>query len=193
MSETEKTWLPLPADLGPAVPDPNAPLPGSKLGMHYAQCFGCGDDVDSGLRIQSTMGSDMAVISEFTVGEAHQGAPGLAHGGLLACAFDEALGTAVGNLLRQPAVTGKLETDFRQPVPVGSTLHIVAKVDGVVGRKIYVSAQGHLNSHDGPVAVQARALFVQVDAEHFAEHGDLEIVRNLQDAQQQESYWPLNS
>ena len=29
----------------------------------------------------------------------------------------------MGQLLRRPAVTGKLETDFLKPVPVGSTLH----------------------------------------------------------------------
>lgn len=117
--------------------------------------------------------------SKFTVTSAHQGAPGLAHGGLLSCAFDEALGSTVGNLLRIPAVTGKLETDFRRPVPVGSTLYITARLDGVAGRKIYASADGHLDAEDGPIAVQARGLFVVVGLEHFQIHGDPEALAKL--------------
>jgi acyl-coenzyme A thioesterase PaaI-like protein len=168
----------------PAVADPQAPPPGSKLGMHYSECFGCGDEQDAGLHLQSTVGTGMRVHSQFVVTDAHQGAPGLAHGGLLACAFDEALGAAVGNLLRRPCVTARLETDFRRPVPVGSTLHITATLDGVSGRKIYTSAEGRLDGESGPVAVQARALFIAVGLEHFTEHGDpnsLEKLRRTHD------------
>ncbi len=150
---------------------PDAPAPGTKLGPHYAQCFGCGDEIDGGLRLRTETGDGATVIAQFTVTEAHQGAPGLAHGGLLACAFDEALGATVGQLLRRPAVTGRLETDFLRPVPVGSTLHIAGRLDGVAGRKVYASADGRLDAPDGPVALRARALFVIVDFSHFVEHG----------------------
>lgn len=168
VSET-RGWPP--ADAQPATRHGEAPAAGTKLGSHYDECFGCGEANDDGLRMESTAGEGLTSHSQFTVGEAHQGAPGLAHGGLLACAFDEALGSAVGNLLREPAVTGKLETDFRMPVPVGSTLHIEATLDGVHGRKIYVSAEGRLDAEDGPLAVRARALFVTVGLEHFSRHG----------------------
>ncbi|MBK1784918.1 PaaI family thioesterase [Prauserella cavernicola] len=170
MTKPGQSWPP--TDTEPAVPHEDAPAPGSKLGVHYSHCFGCGDEVEAGLHIQSSVAEGPVVVSQFTVTEAHQGAPGLAHGGLLACAFDEALGSAVGNLLRKPSVTAKLETDFVRPVPVGSTLHIAAELDGVSGRKIYVSADGRLDAADGPVAVRARALFVTVGFEHFTTHGD---------------------
>jgi acyl-coenzyme A thioesterase PaaI-like protein len=120
--------------------------------------------------MSTTVGEGLTVHAEFTVTAGHQGAPGLAHGGLLSAAFDEALGSLAA-LLRMPAVTGRLETDFRRPVPVGSTLYITATVLGVTGRKIYESAEGRLNSPDGPVAVRARALFVTVPMEHFFQHG----------------------
>ncbi len=103
----------------------------------------------------------------------------VAAGAGLACAFDEALGSTVGNLMRRPAVTAKLETDFRRPVPVGSTLYIAAKLDGLAGRKIYVSADGHLDAEDGPVAVSARALFIVVGFDHFSTHGDPEALEKL--------------
>lgn len=165
---------------------PKAPAAGTELGVHFDECFGCGDEVDAGLRLRSVVGEGHTVLSKFTVTPAHQGAPGLAHGGLLACAFDEALGSAVGNLLRRPAVTGKLETDFRRPVPVGSTLHIEARLDGTAGRKIYVSADGHLDAPDGPIAVTARALFVAVGFEHFTTHGDSAALQKLADAREKQ-------
>ena len=148
---------------------PDAPAPGEELPVHYSRCFGCGDD-KSGLHLRMRAGEGLTVHGEFQVTEHHQGAPGLAHGGLLACAFDETLGM-LGMLTHITAVTGHLETDFRRPVPVDSTLHIAAQVDGVLGRKIYTSAVGRLNADDGPVALTARGLFIQVGLEHFTTHG----------------------
>ena len=167
-------WPPVPAELPERHPD--APPPGTKLPMHYSGCFGCGDAHANGLRLQLWLGEGLTVHGEFTVTEAHQGAPGLAHGGVLTAAFDEALGATVGFLLRQPAVTGRLETDFRRPVPVGSTLHIKARHDGVTGRKVFVSAEGRLDAPDGPLAVQARALFIRVEFSHFTKHSGRGVV-----------------
>ncbi|WP_285501476.1 PaaI family thioesterase [Actinokineospora sp. NBRC 105648] len=175
MSRTPEAWPPVATELPERHPD--TPAPGTDLPPHYAFCFGCGDRQDDGLHLRAQMGDGHTLRSRFTVTEAHQGAPGLAHGGLLACAFDEALGTTVGHLLRRPAVTGKLETDFLLPVPVGTTLVIDAHLDGVAGRKVYVSAKGRLGTDDGPVAVRARALFVTVELSHFIDNGRPEDLR----------------
>ena len=173
---SNSTWPPVATE--PAKRHPDAPAPGTKLGSHYVHCFGCGPETPGGLRMSCTVGEGLTLTGEFLVAESHQGAPGLAHGGLLAAAFDEALGM-LGSMLRMPAVTGRLETDFRRPVPVGSTLHISARCDGVAGRKIYNSAVGRLDSPDGPVAVSARALFVKVGMEHFMTHGRPEESRRM--------------
>jgi acyl-coenzyme A thioesterase PaaI-like protein len=149
---------------------PEAPPPGSPIGSHYDRCFGCGAEHPAGMRMHVVAGEGLTVHAVFEVGELHQGAPGLAHGGLLAAAFDEALG-ASNWLLRAPAVTGRLETDFRRPVPVGSTLHIDVEIVGQAGRKVYVRAEGRIGSQDGPLAVTAAGLFVQVGVEHFRDHG----------------------
>jgi acyl-coenzyme A thioesterase PaaI-like protein len=194
MTRSTQQWPPV--DVEPAVPHPDAPGPGSDLGVHFGECFGCGDELEAGLHLKSMIGTGNVVHSQFLVTAAHQGAPGLAHGGLLACAFDEALGATVGNLLRKPAVTGRLETDFRRPVPVGSTLYIAAKLDGMAGRKIYVSADGRLDAEGGPIAVRARALFVIVEFQHFANHGDPEAIRKLADAHEKAKLghrdWDIN-
>lgn len=151
-------------------PHPDAPPPGTVLPTHYSRCFGCGPDHGTGLHMHHTVGEGLTVHSTFTVTEEHQGAPGLAHGGVLAAAFDEAVGS-VGWLLQTRSVTVRLETDFVRPVPVGTTLYITARCDAVEGRKIYLSAEGHLNSPDGPAGVRSTAVFLSVPSEHFARHG----------------------
>ena len=148
---------------------PRAPVVGALLGSHNQDCYGCGASHPTGLHLVAYAGEGMTVTAKFTVTEHHQGAPGLAHGGLLSCAFDEALGKLMW-LVREPAVTGKLETSFLIPVQVGTTLHIQAEIVGQEGRKIYCRAAGHLGSLTGPVAVEAAAIFIVVPIEHFIDH-----------------------
>jgi len=164
------TSLTPPPDASAPVRHPDAPAPGEVLGAHYDQCFGCGEAQPHGLHVQARAGDGVSVTAEFTVQPAHQGAPGLAHGGVLATALDETLGSLAW-LLQTIAVTGRLETDFVRPVPVGSTLFLDARVTAVAGRKIYATATGRIGAPDGPVAVRADALFVEVKLEHFTNNG----------------------
>ena len=80
-----------------------------------------------------------------------------------------------------PCVTGRLETDFIRPVPVGSTVHIEAHIVGRAGRKIWSAAEGRLGSADGPVVVTAAALFIVVPLEHFTQHGRAAEVETARD------------
>jgi acyl-coenzyme A thioesterase PaaI-like protein len=140
---------------------PKAPEIGTKIPSHFGHCFGCGELHPTGLHLVAHAGADADLTAEFTVTENHQGAPGLAHGGLLSLAFDEALGKLMW-LIRAPAVTARLETDFLKPVPMGTTLHITARITGQVNRKVYTAAEGRLGGPDGEIAVKAAALFVIV-------------------------------
>jgi acyl-coenzyme A thioesterase PaaI-like protein len=165
-------WPPSPTapPPGAAVPprNPQAVSPGQEIPSHYDRCYGCGSKHPAGLHMRVIAG-ELGVHAVFEVTDVHQGAPGLAHGGLLGTAFDEALG-ALNWLLLVPAVTARLEVDFRRPVPVGSVLHIDARIVGQDGRKVYTRAVGRLGEH-GPVALTASALFLQVPLEHFSAHG----------------------
>jgi acyl-coenzyme A thioesterase PaaI-like protein len=157
---------------------PKAPMPGTKIPSHYGHCFGCGDLHPTGLHLVAHAGDGQNLTAVFTVTENHQGAPGLAHGGLLSLAFDEALGKLMW-LIRSPAVTGRLETDFLLPVPIGTELHISAQITGQVSRKVYCSAEGRLGSADGPVAVRAAALFIVVPMKHFLEQAPKEFIEHV--------------
>ena len=160
-------------------PPPDAQLPGvhpgavevgERLGPHFRDCYVCGDRPAMGLHLEVRRAEGVAIQAEFTVTDDHQGAPGLAHGGLLAAAFDDALGYVLW-IIGEPAVTGRLETDYLRPVPVGATLHITARCTGMLGRKIWAEGEGRLGAPDGPVAVRATALFIKVGVEHFEQHG----------------------
>ena len=147
----------------------DAVAPGTTLPAHFDGCFACGE-VESGLGLRSTIGEGLSLTATFTVGSAHQGARGIAHGGLIATAFDEALG-ALQVLVGERAVTASLQTEFRRPVPVGSVLHFTCRIDRREGRKLWTSGDARLGGPDGPIAAQANALFVVVPNEHFTTHG----------------------
>jgi acyl-coenzyme A thioesterase PaaI-like protein len=165
---------------GAIIPErhPEAPASGSRIPSHFAHCFGCGEKHPTGLHLVAHVGDAMNITAEFVVSENHQGAPGLAHGGLLSLAFDEALGKLMW-LLRAPAVTARLETDFMKPVPMGSKLFISAEITGQVSRKVYCSAVGRLNSPDGEIAVRAAALFVIVPMSHFLQNAPAEYLEAI--------------
>jgi acyl-coenzyme A thioesterase PaaI-like protein len=154
---------------------PSSPATGAQLPSHFKHCFGCGDLHPTGLHLTAVVEEGLEISAQFTVTQNHQGAPGLAHGGLLSLAFDEALGKLMW-LLRAPAVTARLETDFLKPVPIGTTLHISARITGQMGRKVYSEAEGRLNGPDGEVAVRAASLFVIVPMKHFMENAPQEYI-----------------
>ena len=149
---------------------PDAPKPGEAIDSPYNKCFGGGRDHPTGLHIKIEAGEGMTTQAVFEVTQHHQGAPGIAHGGILALAFDESLG-ATNWLVRAPAVTAHLEVSYRLPVPVGTLVYIQATMQAISGRKIWSTAEGRLNSPDGPLAVEAGSLYMQVPIEHFTKHG----------------------
>ncbi len=165
---------------GAVVPERHAlaPASGTKIPSHFGHCFGCGELHPTGLHLEAYVGEGLDITATFVVTENHQGAPGLAHGGLLSLAFDEALGKLMW-LIRAPGVTARLETDFLLPVPIGATLYITAEITGQIGRKVYSSAVGRLNSFDGPIAVKASALYIIVPMQHFLENAPKEYIDHV--------------
>lgn len=136
------------------------------LPSHYEMCFGCGPKHPTGLHIEMIQTGELRVKGSFVVNEHHQGAPGLAHGGVIAAAVDEAMGFLLW-LIAHPAVTAHLEVNYRKPVPIGRRLDLEALVERVEGRKIHATMTGWV---EGEVSVEASALFLKVGVEHFVPH-----------------------
>lgn len=159
------------------VPDrpASAPPPGTLLPSHYSQCMGCGKEHPTGLAMQMVAGPGLTVTGTFTLSEHHQGAPGLAHGGLLALALDEVLG-GLGWLLQTPMVTGRLQVEYLQPAPIGSVIELQSQVVGVVGRRLFGRATARTGADSpvgrpGDILARAHGVFVSVPLEHFRRHG----------------------
>lgn len=138
---------------------------GRLLPSHNLLCLGCGVDHPGGLGME-LRGSGTRVTGSFVVGELHQGAPGLAHGGIVATALDEVMAGLLW-LLRQPAVTARLEVDYQRPVPMAARLDLDADLDRREGRKIFVRATARI---DDEVVATGRSIFVEVGMDHFAPH-----------------------
>jgi acyl-coenzyme A thioesterase PaaI-like protein len=159
-----------------ATPPPDATAPdataaaGPILGPHvpnYAHCHGCGPGMHGGLGVRVVAVASHGIDAEVEIVAAHQGAPGLTHGGVLAGVMDEVMSLALWRLLNRPYVTARLETSYLAPVPLGSVLHVTATCTGLHGRKAYTEARARTDGPDSPVAVYATALWVAGPRTHW--------------------------
>lgn len=115
---------------------------------------------------QIVVDEGLGITGIFDVTEQFEGGPGVIHGGVLSAAFDEAMGSASIHLYA-PVVTAHLEIDFARPILLGSRLTIRARIVGMVGRKLYTTAEAFVDE-DETVVATSRALFLTIDPrEHF--------------------------
>src|SRR5215208_2993435 len=106
---------------------------------HHDLCFGCGSADLFGLHVELERQPDGSVEGRFFVKQDHQGPPGVAHGGVLAAALDEAAALAAGEGPQAP-VTARLEVDFRSSAPVGSFVHLRARAEPEEDGRRWVAA-----------------------------------------------------
>jgi acyl-coenzyme A thioesterase PaaI-like protein len=107
---------------------------------------------------------DEEVIADFVLRRAFEGAPGRAHGGIVAAVFDDVTGFVIGKL-QEPAFTGELTVRYLAAVPVDRALEIRARLDGREHRKLFISAE--LRTGDEIVAT-CRAIYITVELSRFA-------------------------
>ena len=93
----------------------------------------------------------------------HQGGPGIAHGGIVGAALDEACGL-LATWHRFPTVTARIAIRFRRPAPINRPLLVSARVDSERGRRIEISAQLR---DGGELLAEADGAFLHVPLEHF--------------------------
>jgi acyl-coenzyme A thioesterase PaaI-like protein len=101
--------------------------------------------------------------TEVTFGVHHQGGPGIAHGGIVGAALDEACGL-LATWHRFPTVTARIAIRFRRPAPINRALRISSRVTDERGRRIEVSAA--LRDGDELLA-EADGVFLHVPLDHF--------------------------
>jgi acyl-coenzyme A thioesterase PaaI-like protein len=141
-----------------------APPPqGRARGSHFPDCIVTGPANPMGVAAQILRDGDDAVLRA-TLGEAFEGAPGRAHGGIVAALFDEAMGFVL-SIACTPAFTGRLTVTYRAPVPLGVPLEFRARLTRRDGRKLLIEGEAR---HGDTLLAQADALFIAVDPARFA-------------------------
>jgi acyl-coenzyme A thioesterase PaaI-like protein len=107
--------------------------------------------------------------SDFRLGAAYEGPPGLVHGGVSALILDQLLGEAA-SAGGKPGMTGTLTMRYRRATALGD-LHAEARIDRVEGYKTY--AVGTISDAEG-VTVEAEGVFIlpKWARAHFEENPD---------------------
>jgi acyl-coenzyme A thioesterase PaaI-like protein len=108
---------------------------------------------------------DGKIAGRVTFGAAYEGPPGCVHGGYVAAAFDEVLGSTQ-SLSGAPGMTGRLTVHYRSPTPLHTELRFEGVLDRVSGRKIHTS--GRLWAGD-TLCADAEGLFITIDFGKFAD------------------------
>jgi acyl-coenzyme A thioesterase PaaI-like protein len=108
------------------------------------------------------------VVAHVVLRLAFEGAPGRAHGGIVAAAFDDVTGYVIGQI-HEPAFTGELVVRYVAPVPVNEPLEMRARLDGRERRKLFITAEAR---HLGEIVATCRAIYITVDPTRFASAPD---------------------
>jgi acyl-coenzyme A thioesterase PaaI-like protein len=130
---------------------------------HDPACWGCGDN-PIGLRLPLPVAEGLTEYEAyFHFDERHQGGPGIAHGGLVAGALDEAVGL-LATWYAFPAVTARIFVRYRWPVPISTELQSRAQLDEARGRRLHIDAA--ITDGDERLA-ECKAALLHVPLEHF--------------------------
>jgi acyl-coenzyme A thioesterase PaaI-like protein len=101
--------------------------------------------------------------TDVVFGVHHQGGPGIAHGGIVGAALDEACGL-LATWHRFPTVTARIAIRFRRPARINVPLRVSARVTAERGRRIEIA--GELRD-GGALLAEAEGTFLHVPLEHF--------------------------
>src|SRR5215208_1491442 len=102
---------------------------------HDPACFGCGDN-DLGLHMVRPRAEGVEIYDEtVTFSAAHQGGPGIVHGGIVGAALDEACGL-LATWYRFPTVTARFTIRFLEPVHIKTELQLAAELREERGRRL---------------------------------------------------------
>jgi acyl-coenzyme A thioesterase PaaI-like protein len=90
-------------------------------------CFGCSPTNHSGLQLRFRR-EGTCVRSAYRIPDRFHGAPGIAHGGIVAAILDEISCAAAVFVADQFVVTGELVIRYERPVPVDVALELEAEI-----------------------------------------------------------------
>lgn len=128
--------------------------PGDEVFQHHMPgntCFGCGQENERGLRLESRWRGDVAVATFHPRPEHAAGRADVLNGGIIATIIDcHSIGTAIADAYRREGrpmgtgetiryVTARLTVSYHAPTPTDSPVELEARVVAVDGRKTTVA------------------------------------------------------
>lgn len=107
-------------------------------------------------------------VGRVTLGKAHEGPPGLVHGGVVATLLDHALARSA-RVAGHGGLTAQLTVRFQRPVPLGVPLVVTGRLGEVDGRR--ATATARLSAADDPdtVLAEGEALLIALRQDRAAE------------------------
>jgi uncharacterized protein (TIGR00369 family) len=128
----------------------------------FSDSFVAGAANPMGLAAQLWRDGDVACM-QVTLGKAFEGAPGRAHGGVVAALLDEVMGLM--NVIHGAmALTAQLDITYLAPTPVGEPIIARAWLARQDNRKQFVEATLHASDL---LVASAKALFISIDRATF--------------------------
>ena len=106
------------------------------------------------------------IVALVTLRAAHEGAPGRAHGSIVAALFDDVFGSVL-DIVKQPAFTGDLYIRYAAPTPLFRELECRVRLDRREGRRLFMTGE-LTDSVTDQVVATAKATFIAVDPAAFA-------------------------
>ncbi len=124
---------------------------------HFPDCIVSGLANPLGIAIRAHREGDDAV-ARVTLDSAFEGAPGRAHGGVVAAIFDDTFGFVL-DILNLPAYTGRLSVSYRAPTPMHEEIEFRARLRERDGRKLFFEGEA---SVAGERIADAEGLFIVI-------------------------------
>jgi uncharacterized protein (TIGR00369 family) len=133
------------------------------LKLQKNNCFVCGQNNPDGMRLKFILDEErQTFVCRFRLSKRYTGPPGHAHGGIIACILDDAMGK-VNKLHHVVALTREMTVEYLKPVPLLKPLR-------VEGREISVHGRQHINvaeilNDKNEVLARSRGIFIAIDPE----------------------------
>jgi acyl-coenzyme A thioesterase PaaI-like protein len=119
-------------------------------------CFGCSPTHPSGLNLRFRRRGEQVVMC-YTIADRFHGAPGIAHGGIVATILDEISCAAVTLTADRWVMTGELTVRYERPCPVEQPLDVVAAITDRTHPRYWV-VEAELR-HDGERIARSNGKF----------------------------------
>jgi len=124
-------------------------------------CFGCSPTNPAGLQLRFRRLGDR-VVARLTIADRFHGAPGIAHGGIVATILDEVSCAVIAFVADRRVMTGELTVRYERPCPTEAPLEMSAMITDRSHARYWV-VDGLL-THDGVAVARSSGKFFLRDS-----------------------------